>query len=69
MELTVFRDEPLEIIESNLFRSFSKYNTHYSRKTFKEVLDLVLELVWSKISVEMKQTLRAIIYDGWTASI
>ncbi len=68
MVLIVFHDEPFEIVEDNLFRSFSKYNTHFSRKTFKEVLYLVLKIVESKISMEMKQTSGAIIYDGWTAS-
>lgn len=66
VQLVVLRNIPVSAVEDTLYRDFSKFNVSICRKTFKEVLFNLVELVENKITAEMNTTKGAIMYDGWT---
>ena len=68
IQLIVMRNQPISIVEDKMFRDFSKFNERFSRKTLKEVIFCLVELVEGIISSEMRSTRGSIAYDGWTDS-
>eukprot|EP00171_Calliarthron_tuberculosum_P002904 IDg2904t1 len=69
LQLVVLRNEPLSIVEDRIYRDFSMYeDQRISRKTPREVMFSLFEIVENRISAEMRVTKGAILHDGWTDS-
>lgn len=66
IRLIVFHSLPLQIVTCHDYRAFSKFDIYFGVGYFKEILFKLEELVEEYISVEMKNTTGAMMYDGWT---
>lgn len=66
LQIVIMRDLPFSIVEDKLYREFSNFDEYVSRKTLKEVLFCLVELVKQNISSEMIKTRGAIMNNGRT---
>ncbi len=62
----IFKSLPTYIVEESEYRDFSEYREKFSRKHVKEVMFKLSELVAQKISLLLKNSSGALIFDGWS---
>lgn len=64
--LIVTKNLPLSLVEDSEFCKLSKYNVHLSYRTTVRTLIEFFKLVESRIADEMRQTIGALLFDGWS---
>jgi len=68
MRLIVMKNLPVDTVEDEDFRTFSKFKVHINIRTLDAVIFQLVELVEELISKEIKNTRGALMYDGWTSN-
>lgn len=68
IRLIVMKSVPLSCVEDPDFRHFCKYDETICRRTVTNVLFELVKLVEDRIKLEMRGTMGALMFDGWTRS-
>lgn len=67
IKLIVMKSLPLAYVQDDFIRDFSKFPEHISKKTIREVIFVMVELVEKAIAEELSKTsCGAIMHDGWS---
>eukprot|EP00171_Calliarthron_tuberculosum_P001364 IDg1364t1 len=68
IRLVVLKSLPMSIAEDPEFRRFSRHDSTVTRKTLIAVIYNLVELVEKRIAFEMKDTVGAVLHDGWSCN-
>jgi len=68
LRLIIMKNLPLDAVQDDEFRAFSRFKVHIHRDTIQAVIFHLVEMVEAKISKEIENTKGLILYDGWTSN-